>query len=585
MNGRKKQQVNPHLEAALYYAARGWRVLPVWWPVHNGRQTVCACRRADCQHPGKHPLGKPGGATRGVHSATTDEGIIREWWSKWPKANIGIATGDGLTVIDVDPRNEGDVTLADLERAHGRLPDTVEVVTGGGGRHVYLQGNVPTTVLGPGLELKGPGSFVVAAPSLHASGRRYEWDLSSHPDDVAIAPVPTWLSGALRRVRRNGGNDAADHKADIIREGERNNSLTAIAGAMRRRGLNADAIFAALLKHNAKKCKPPLPEAEVRRIAEGMERYEPVPELPRGWTKVSRGLLDLRLSTGARACLAATVALRQIGKRPTGQRLAEALGVDRRSVTRWRAEARDAGIDPPGDPPSGNFGLVPTAALLDPALSTTTKAVLLAVASLATDRQLQLSQAAIARACGLRSERHVRDHLNALTDAGYVHRVRSPYRDDLGCRAACNWYRVQLADPLARPVGTASAKSGTQGVHESKSAKSGTQGACESRAVIRAVRGTGPDIGNIHGGGREGGTKRARLTTIHGQQQPTDTVSAHPPRSAIAALRDLPDDRLRALVVDAIDADRLAHGDPLYLEWITRLTSKRGNVHAEAAAT
>ncbi|MEJ7561129.1 MAG: bifunctional DNA primase/polymerase [Ilumatobacteraceae bacterium] len=44
-----------------------------------------------------------------------------------------------LVVVDVDPRHDGDDTLNDLETEHGLLPDTVESVTGGGGRHIYLR--------------------------------------------------------------------------------------------------------------------------------------------------------------------------------------------------------------------------------------------------------------------------------------------------------------------------------------------------------------------------------------------------------------------------------------------------------------
>jgi hypothetical protein len=105
---------------------------------------------------------------------------LRYWWRRWPNAGLGLVTGavSGLVVLDVDPRNDGDATLEDLECEHGPVPVTVEVLTGGGGRHLYFQHpgeETPPVKIGPGLDRLGDGSQVVAPPSLHASGRRYEW--------------------------------------------------------------------------------------------------------------------------------------------------------------------------------------------------------------------------------------------------------------------------------------------------------------------------------------------------------------------------------------------------------------------------
>jgi hypothetical protein len=67
-----------------------------------------------------------------------------------------------------------------LIATHGPLPETPVVLTGGGGKHYYFRhpgGYIKSVAaaLGPGLDIKGEGGFVVAPPSLHASGRRYEW--------------------------------------------------------------------------------------------------------------------------------------------------------------------------------------------------------------------------------------------------------------------------------------------------------------------------------------------------------------------------------------------------------------------------
>jgi hypothetical protein len=70
---------------ALEYADHGWPVLPLWWPLGGH---VCACERADCAKPGKHPLSR-----HGLHDASTDPAVIRRWWTRWPEANVGIRTG------------------------------------------------------------------------------------------------------------------------------------------------------------------------------------------------------------------------------------------------------------------------------------------------------------------------------------------------------------------------------------------------------------------------------------------------------------------------------------------------------------
>lgn len=88
----------PHLAAALDYARRGWRVLPLHAPDERG---VCSCRKGDaCTSSGKHPRTRSG-----VHDAITNESQIKNWWSQWRRANVGIATGSasGIVCLDIRP--------------------------------------------------------------------------------------------------------------------------------------------------------------------------------------------------------------------------------------------------------------------------------------------------------------------------------------------------------------------------------------------------------------------------------------------------------------------------------------------------
>lgn len=261
------------LDAALDYAARGWRVFPCHTPGEGGR---CSCMNRDCDSVGKHPRTR-----RGLHDATTDAEQIRRWWRMWPDANIAIVTGGGLLVLDVDPRNDGDMSLAEMEDAHGELR-TLTARTGGGGLHFYFAGPEDArTHLGfrAGLDLKAGGGYVVAPPSLHASGRRYEWQ----PDAPETAQqMPAWLLAEVQRASPNGNGKGARAPAveDRIPAGARNQTLASIAGTLRRRGLDADEIAAALLEINAKRCDPPLDEGEARAIAASIGRYPAGPAVP-----------------------------------------------------------------------------------------------------------------------------------------------------------------------------------------------------------------------------------------------------------------------------------------------------------------
>lgn len=271
--------LTPLLAAALSYANRGWPVLPI-------------------RPESKVPFGAL--ARHGLQNATTDPGTIRQWWTAAPTANVGIRTGviSGLVVLDVDPRRWGDEALRELEHQHGKIPETVEVLTGGGGRHIFFTHPGPAAVIRnaaglaglPGLDLRGDGGYVVAPPSLHASGRTYEWEASSHPDQVPIAPMPGWL---LALVQPRATTVGPPPLQDAIGDGNRNSTLASLAGVMRHRGMTVEAIRAALLAENVRRCVPPLPPAEVERIATSIGRYDPGSNGIRGGKSRASAVLEL----------------------------------------------------------------------------------------------------------------------------------------------------------------------------------------------------------------------------------------------------------------------------------------------------
>jgi hypothetical protein len=165
-------------QAALSYAARGWSVIVM-------------------QPRAKRPLVP----WREFQQRRARAEEIVAWFDRHPDANVGIVTGkiSGIVVIDIDVAHGGPASVAELERAHGPLPVTIEARTGGGGRHLYYlhpgrtQGN--RAGLRPGIDVRGDGGCVVAPPSIHPCGRRYAWAEGLAPGEHALAPLPGRLLG------------------------------------------------------------------------------------------------------------------------------------------------------------------------------------------------------------------------------------------------------------------------------------------------------------------------------------------------------------------------------------------------------
>ena len=268
------------LDSALRYACTwGWYVLPLWWPSQDGS---CACGKADCDAPGKHPIGAL--VPRGVLDASKDSDVIRAWWAEYPNANVGVATGhpSSIIVLDLDCHRDGangigwfeDLISQDQERA-GDLSGTPQATTGGGGKHFYFEYppgcHLSTRTVAPGVDLRGDRAYVVAPPSRHHSGRDYQWAQDDGtPSDIHLAEVPAWLFTVLQA---RAISVAHTTPAKILR-GQRNITLTSLAGSMRRHGMTAEEIETALLRVN-QRCDPPLASPEIERIARSVGRYQP----------------------------------------------------------------------------------------------------------------------------------------------------------------------------------------------------------------------------------------------------------------------------------------------------------------------
>lgn len=188
----------PHisaLEAALGYAALGIPVLPLHWPTEQWACS-CGCKHPKCWRRAKHPL-------VGIEDASTNPGVLRDWWERWPTANVGISAAN-LLIVDADVRAGKEPDVGELaERWRFTPGDVVTCRTASGGLHLYFRR--PTVRhskgkerLGPGLDVQsGPRGFVVAPPSRHYNFERYAWLPGRSPEDMAVPELPEALLSDL----------------------------------------------------------------------------------------------------------------------------------------------------------------------------------------------------------------------------------------------------------------------------------------------------------------------------------------------------------------------------------------------------
>jgi len=233
------------LKWALSLAELGWPVFPL---EPNGKKPITA---------------------NGFKDATTSLETIRQWWERDPDANIGLRTGveSGIAAVDIDVKKgaKGRESAAAL---NGGLPPTLKVLTPSGGWHLYYvcpEGGLRSrNGILPGVDLKADGGYIVAAGST-IDGKAYEWE---NAEEHMSAMSEEFLALTRKPVQPPSLTGA-------LQDGSRNSTLASLAGTMRRRGMAAGEIKAALSAINAQRCDPPLPDKEVNNIAASISRYPP----------------------------------------------------------------------------------------------------------------------------------------------------------------------------------------------------------------------------------------------------------------------------------------------------------------------
>lgn len=240
---------------ALGYAAQGWSVIPV--------------------QPGtKNPLVP----WTEFHERRATEAEIRTWWQRSPRAGIGIVTGrvSGLVVVDIDKKHG-----LDIKEVLAADPCNFIVETGTGGYHLYYRypegvGSIENQVNNKGRDVRADGGFVVAPPTIHASGKPYQWVRGEQESPLTAAPA------FVRNGRHENGNgngtapkQGQDHWISEtlkgVSAGGRNDAATRLAGYYVSRKMAPDVVLNLLLDWNQKN-SPPLAEADLRVIVDSVQR-------------------------------------------------------------------------------------------------------------------------------------------------------------------------------------------------------------------------------------------------------------------------------------------------------------------------
>ena len=238
-------------------------------PVHPPTSSVKA--------PGKQPR-----LSNWPSKATTDPGTVETWWRRNPDDNIGWALDPDIVVFDCD--RHGDVDGVEMLEHHcaswtslGGIPPTLTQTTGGGGKQFFYR--LPSGVsarnsagkLMAGVDVRTAGGQVVVPPSMHRSGKRYEWvgefDLSR------IAPCPPELIALIQSAERGAtGDDAASGSGSIagvptssmfdgIPEGSRNDSLHRYACRLWQQTGDRTVVALSVI-HAAKLADPPMDDQD-----------------------------------------------------------------------------------------------------------------------------------------------------------------------------------------------------------------------------------------------------------------------------------------------------------------------------------
>lgn len=253
--------------AALGYIEQGFAVIPL----------VERDKRPATQH--------------GLNDWTDNPKNVIDWWAAHPYSNIGIVCGQpshGLLVIDIDvdesKDKDGYESLREWETLNGSLPSTAVSITGSGGMHYLYRADReirPSANPELGIDVRCDKSYIVAPPSIHPNGTRYEWQ--DPPDEVPIADADAMVYALVDYLQRTGEVNDLDIKKpngkfrlpEIIGEGKRDETLYKYACHLRAIGRTDEEIEVTLMGANSMYCKPPMSTRDVKKIVRSACTHDP----------------------------------------------------------------------------------------------------------------------------------------------------------------------------------------------------------------------------------------------------------------------------------------------------------------------
>lgn len=175
----------PTLQAAIDYRRRGWSIVP--------------------QAP---TAKKPRVKWKLYQEQLPTEDEVWSWYTKWPDSGVAVVLGptSDLFVVDVDGPEAHEILIDRL----GSHPMAPKVLSGSGKPcryHLFFRWpevatKAKQTPWHPNLEFRGKGGIVIAPPSLHKSGSRYQWETGKSLDDLELSEVPTSILEALQPRHR-----------------------------------------------------------------------------------------------------------------------------------------------------------------------------------------------------------------------------------------------------------------------------------------------------------------------------------------------------------------------------------------------
>ena len=276
-------------EIALAYLRQGLSVIPVTSPKMISPDTPEKEMIEKC----KRPLI----SWKEYQTRLPTEVEVCQWFEQNPDANIGIVTGkiSNLVVFDLDSTD-----AIEYAESEGGFPDTPKVKTGKG-HHVYMRH--------PGFEIRNSvnkkldidiradGGFAVAPPSIHGSGRQYDWEPGFSIHDIKPAACELWMIDYLQSISNpdkqkttpksavktpqvdsgTRNNDSETLYAELLKngcmEGMRNQSATSLTGHLFAKGLAAEEVWQILKIWNTNN-QPPIDRSELRKTFESVQRLE-----------------------------------------------------------------------------------------------------------------------------------------------------------------------------------------------------------------------------------------------------------------------------------------------------------------------